>query len=112
MGRWGDLKEDRTEGRWADPQEDRTEGRWGDLKVDRTEGLKVDRTEGRLVLRFQVALRAQARGFPTVVPANQCRQKRPLACCRVGTLLHRLVLFPRTSFFWPWWHPFHRHGAA
>ena len=71
-------------GRWADPQEDRREGRWGDLKVDRTEGLKVDRTEGRLVLRLQVALRAQTRGFRRLFQRTNVAKSVPQHVVELG----------------------------
>ena len=111
MDRWGVWTVDQMEGR----KEGRSVDRWEVWTVGRKEGRLEDQMEGRLGEQregFLAGLRTGKVLLQEAAQELQCRQKRPQACCRVGTLLHRLVLFLRRSFFWPWWHPFHRHGAA
>ena len=53
--------------------------------------------------------------FPLLQPASrgtQCPQMRRLTYCQVGIVLHHPVLFLQKFSVWPWWHPFHPHGAA
>ena len=102
-------------GRLGVQREGRSVDRWEVWTVGRKEGRLEDQMEGRLGEQREGFLAGLQTGKVLLQEAAQelqCRQKRPQACCRVGTLLHRLVLFLRRSFLWPWWHPFHRHGAA
>ena len=114
VDRWGDLMVDRLEGHLEAQWVDRRVARLGDLMVDRLEGLwgdlLVDSPLQRLDLRPRIRL-----AFQLPQPASQgiqCPQMHRLTCCQVGIVLHRPVLFLQKFSVWPWWHPFHPHGAA
>ena len=115
-GRLEGLMADRSGGRKADRRVDqrggRTEGRSGDPEGGQTGGLRVGRSVGRSGRMMEGAIRVRVVLLLLVAQEPQCRRKHRQACCRVGTLLHRLALFLQKSFLSPRWHPFHPHGAA
>ena len=114
--RSGGRKADRREGRSGGRKVDRREGRSGDptggQRVDQTEGLWEGHSGGRSGRMMEGAIRVRVVLLLLVAQEPQCRRKHRQACCRVGTLLHRLALFLQKSFLSPRWHPFHPHGAA
>ena len=104
--------EDRQVGRLEDRLEDRQVGPW----EDRLEGpLLVHSTVRQVLAPVVLHLPVRLVHQPTlggVAQESRYRQRRRLTCRQVGTVLPHRGLFLLRFFVWPWWHPFHPHGAA